>query len=342
MTKTRLLLFILSLTVWGCKKDTEEQLPAKPLVEFKVPAGFPQPVYSFANNPVNDDKFILGRKLFYDPILSVDNSISCESCHQQFVAFAHSGHMLSHGVNNQNGTRNSPGIFNLAWQTDFFWDGGTHSLEQQPLGPITNPVEMGETLSNVIQKLSASPEYPSLFKKAFGDDTIDSNHISKALAMFMSMLVSDHSRYDEYRLQGTGFSDQEKRGYNLFRQKCTSCHQEPLLTDNTFRNNGLESTFSKDPGRAKITLLPQDSGKFKVPSLRNVLLTTPYMHDGRFPTLMLVLDHYSTGIKQSLTLDPLLVNKIPLTYDEKLDLIAFLGTLTDIQFINDNRFAKHE
>ena len=325
----------------GCSEpDVEQPQPQAP-IEFVIPAGFPAPVYDFANNEVNRKRFELGRRLFYDPILSRDNSISCGSCHQQEGAFAHIDHRVSHGIDNLNGTRNSPALFNLAWHNSFFWDGGSNHIEVQPIAPIENPVEMDETLANVVNKLRSNNSYRSQFQAAYGSDSITSQMMLKALAQFMSLLVSSNSKYDKYIRGESGgqLSAQELNGLNLFRLKCGSCHTEPLFTDLTFRNNGLDSTFQDDPGRAIITQSAADSGKFKVPSLRNIEVSFPYMHDGSLNTLAKVLDHYSDGVKSSATLDPSLAGGIPLTTQEKADIISFLKTLTDYRFLTNPDFA---
>lgn len=326
---------------FGCKKDKpDEVIPVdNESVSFYVPPGFPQPVYDFQNNPLTQEGFQLGRKLFYDPLLSSDNSVSCGSCHQQFVAFAHADHNVSHGVNGLLGTRNAPPMFNLAWHSEFFWDGGSNHLETQPIGPLTNPVEMDETIANVIQKLKNTTVYPQLFKSAFGSDSITSQNMLRALAQFTAVLISADSKYDRYMQGNESFTPQEVSGLQLFRQHCESCHKEPLFTDLQYRNNGLDQVFT-DAGRAIITQLPSDSGKFKVPSLRNVVLSYPYMHDGRFKNLNLVLDHYISGVKQSSTVDPLISNGIPLNAQEKSDIISFLQTLTDTKFTTDHRFSE--
>ncbi|MGR6086792.1 MAG: cytochrome-c peroxidase [Arcticibacter sp.] len=325
----------------GCgDPDNEEPQPQAPIV-FQIPSGFPAPVYDFNNNEVNRTRFELGRKLFYDPILSRDNSISCGSCHQQAGAFAHIDHRVSHGIDNLNGIRNSPALFNLAWHNSFFWDGGVNHIEVQPISPIVNPVEMDETLANVVNKLRANNNYRNLFRDAYGSDSITSQMMLKALAQFMSLLVSADSKYDKYVRGESGgqLSSQELNGLNLFRQKCATCHTEPLFTDLSFRNNGLDSTFQDDPGRALITQSAADSGKFKVPSLRNIEVSYPYMHDGSLNTLDKVLDHYINGVKSSSTLDPVLTGGIPLTAQDKSDIISFLRTLTDNKFLTNSEFA---
>lgn len=328
------------LLLSSCNPEEDDEPVNSPSLEFYVPEGFPQPVYSFSNNPITKDGFELGRKLFYDPILSRDSTISCGSCHQQFAAFAHSDHRLSHGIDDQLGKRNAPGLFNMAWFPSFMWDGGVNHIEVQPLAPIANPVEMDEDIANITGKLQRIEAYRNLFKRAFGSDSITLQNTLLAMTQFMGRMISDKSAYDRYRLGNGQLNASEMRGLALFRTNCSGCHTEPLMTDMQFRNNGLDSVFLKDAGRAIITQLPQDSGKFKVPSLRNVALTYPYMHDGRFQTLEKVLDHYSSGVRTSSTLDPLLQQPINLSQQDKNDIIAFLNTLTDHAFISDSRFSE--
>ncbi|GIV26515.1 MAG: cytochrome-c peroxidase [Bacteroidia bacterium] len=338
----RLLLSTLSIFVilTSCKVDPEIK-PALPSDDIRVvvPSGWPQPRYNFENNPLTKEGFVLGRALFYETALSRDNSVSCGSCHQHFVAFANAGHTLSHGVDGKLGNRNAPPLFNLNWHPAFMWDGGINHIEVQPIAPITNPVEMDETLDNVVLKLQQKDFYKKLFKEAFGDETINSQRILKALAQFMGAMYSYQSKYDMVKQGKAQFSASEQRGYNLFVQKCSACHTEPLFTDFTYRNNGLSvNPALQDSGRMRITGDPNDRNKFKVPSLRNVAVTSPYMHDGRFETLQQVLEHYRSGIVQSSTLDPLLQNGISLTDSEKQDLINFLYTLTDYAFLYDKKF----
>jgi cytochrome c peroxidase len=336
------ILFFLILSYSACKIDSK----VKPLVTendiiLTWPAYFPEPIYNFEENPRSKEGFILGKKLFYDPILSRNNTISCGSCHQLFVAFAHADHKISHGVDNLLGVRNSPSLFNLMWQKEFFWDGGSKHIELQPIGPITNPVEMDETLERAVLKLSQNSEYRSLFKAAFKTDSITSQMLLKAIVQFMGSFISASSRYDKNFQDPVKnpFTSDEKAGLAIFEKKCINCHTPPLFSDNNYRNNGLDESFV-DSGRYLITNINSDMGKFKVPSLRNVELTYPYMHDGRFETLDEVLTHYASGIKPSATLDASLSNGIALTLAEKGHLIAFLKTLTDRDFINDKRFKE--
>jgi cytochrome c peroxidase len=327
-------LFISVIILISCKKEIFENT-----FGFKYSSTFPAPVYNVNDYDFSYNKFNLGRTLFYDPILSVDSTVSCATCHEQPHAFAgHSG-AFSEGVFGQFSTRNSPSIANAAWIPNFMWDGGINHIEVMPIAPITNPIEMHETLENVLVKLKRSTKYQSLFKKSFGNETITDQQMLKALSTFMAMIVSDQSKYDKVMRGETTFSSTEQTGFDLFNQKCSSCHSGPLFTDFDYKNNGLDQTFS-DIGRGLITQNPQDYGKFKTPSLRNVELTYPYMHDGRFYNLSQVLDHYSTGIQQSITLDPILQNSIPLTSSEKIALIAFLKTLTDYELLTNRWLSE--
>lgn len=305
---------------------------------FKTPSYFPQPVYTFAGNTQTYERFTLGKHLFFDPILSSDSTISCSTCHEQVHAFGPHNTALSAGVGGVLGTRNAPAIFNLAWSPAFMWDGGINHIEVMPVGPITNTLEMNETIANVVQKLQHSEKYKALFKAAYGTETINDQRMLKALAQYMAMIISDNSKYDRVKRGESTFTATEQAGYTLFQQKCSQCHTEPLFTDHSYRNNGLDATFT-DEGRAHITQLPEDLGKFKVPSLRNLEFSYPYMHDGRFYTLNQVLEHYNSGVHQSATLDPLLSQGIPLTGLERQQLVAFLKTLTDYELLNNTWLA---
>lgn len=301
---------------------------------FNPPVYFPIPVYDFTQNPLDSAKINLGRILFYDPILSTDNTISCASCHSPYNAFAHTDHDLSHGIFDSIGKRNAPALFNLAWQKTFMWDGAINHLDMQALAPISHPKEMGSDISEVIRKLSLSKEYKHLFFVAFKDSTITSSKILKALSQFQLTLVSANAKYDKVKLGKEEFTEQEQNGYQLFKANCASCHSEPLFSNYNFENNGLpmDSTL-KDLGRYEITKNDNDKRKFKVPSLRNLSYTYPYMHDGRFTTLKEVINHYNSGIEKSNTLSTHLYKPIFFTANEKVDLIAFLLTLNDKDFV---------
>ena len=329
------------LLVNSCKKkDVDKGYSPTPLT-FEIPKNFPAAVYQFTNNPLTQQGFDLGRKLFYDGRLSKDGNFPCGSCHQQAAAFATIDHDLSHGFNNQFTTRNAPGLFNMAWHKEMHWDGGINHIEVQPLAPITAPNEMAEDINSVVAKLQADPKYREMFKAAFGEETVTSQRMLFAITQFVARMVSADSKYDRVKAGMASFNTYEETGYQLFQAKCASCHKEPLFTDFSYRNTGLQlNGFLKDYGRMRITNKKDDSLKFKVPSLRNVFQTYPYGHDGRFTSINQMLDHYSTGIQDSPSLDPLLKNKIPLTAAEKFYLTQFLGTLTDSTFLNDKRFAE--
>lgn len=311
-------------TIISCNKSDSNS--AAPL-QFVPPEGWPDTQYDFAANPITNAGFALGKKLFYDGKLSKDGNFPCGSCHQQFAAFANFDHNLSHGFNNQFTTRNAPALYNLAWQTEFHRDGGIAHLDLQPLAPITAPNEMAETIPDVLAKLQTDPDYPKMFKAAFADGEINTANMTKALSQFMLMLVSAGSKYDQVKAGNAQFDVNEAAGYALFQEKgCTSCHSEPLFTNNSFVNDNLPTDpVLNDLGRMAITGNPADLGKFKVPSLRNVALTFPYMHDGRFTSLTAVMNHYSATS--------------PLTSGEQDLLIAFLQTLTDNAFTSNPLFA---
>ena len=309
-------------------------------VKFIVPKGWPQPKYDFKNNPLTKEGFELGRKLFYDGILSKDGNFACATCHQQFAAFATFDHNLSHGFNNSLTIRNAPALQNLTWQSEFMWDGGIVHLDLQPLAPITAQNEMGETIENVIQKLKADNEYRKMFRQVFGEDNINTQKLMQALSQFMLLLVSSNSKYDKVMRGEANFILPEQLGYDIFKKKCATCHAEPFFTDFSYRNVGLVlDNVVKDYGRMKITNEKNDSLKFRVPSLRNVAYTAPYGHDGRFFSLMNVFEHYRRNMVVSNTTDSLLQHKMPLSNYEIGQLTAFLYTLSDSSFLTDKRFA---
>lgn len=328
----------LVVIIAACSKDTIESF----FPGFVKPAHFPEPTYNISGNEVTRDGFELGRRLFYEPRLSRNNTISCGSCHIQSSAFTQHGHDVSHGIDDRLGRRNSPPIMNLAWIPNYMWDGGIFDLDLQPINPITAHEEMDESVSNVIQKLQQDSKYPALFKKAFGNEQISTANFMKALSQFMIMCISSNSKYDSVMLQPgkVRFTAEEQAGYTLVQQKCGGCHKEPLFSDNSFRNNGIGIGANNDLGRYDITLNENDKYKFKVPSLRNLAFTAPYMHDGRFLRLDAVLNHYSSTLQQTPNLDPLLTNKIPLTDTEKTYILSFLNTLNDRYFITNKLLAE--
>jgi len=306
---------------------------------FTVPANFSQPVYDFSKNPLTEHKVLLGRILFYEPMLSKSNTISCESCHSPFSAFTHIDHTLSHGIHDSIGTRNAPALMNLAWQKSFMWDGAVNNLDMQALAPIAHPGEMGSTIIEVVAKLNATEKYRKLFYNAFGDSTATGEKTLKAISQFMLTFISANSKYDKVMRKELVFTEQEAKGYLLFKKNCSSCHTEPLFTNGNFENNGLSRDSAlNDLGRMKVTKQAIDSLKFKVPSLRNIEYSYPYMHDGRFKKLSEVLNHYTSGIHQTNTLAPQLNNGIVLTSNEKVDIINFLLTLSDKEFVFNPKY----
>jgi cytochrome c peroxidase len=305
-----------------------------------IPKDWPKPVYDFSKNPLTEEGFQLGRNLFYDPILSRDNTISCASCHLQQTGFTHVDHDLSHGIEGRIGIRNSMTLMNLAWSKAFMWDGGVNHLEVQFIHPITSEVEMDETMENVVKKLQELPKYQELYKKAFGTNKITGQLTLKALSQFVVMLTTSNSKYDKVVRKEEKFTEMEQKGYNLFKQHCASCHKEPLFTSDIFENNGLAiDTTLNDFGRMRITQNVKDKQKFKVPTLRNAQFTFPYMHDGRFKTLNDVIKHYNSGIIKSKTLSKQLKKPMNLYDDERTELVAFLKTLTDKEFLFNPRFS---
>jgi cytochrome c peroxidase len=330
MKKTLVFMVIFSqIILIACRKNEV----GNSLINFEKPTHFPAATYDFTKNPLTTEGVALGKKLFYDPILSADNTISCGSCHQQQSAFAHQSHDFSHGINDKLGSRNAPSLQNLAWQTAFSWDGGIPHLDLFPFNPIESPVEMGEKVRNVLLKLENHKEYPNLFKKAFDTEGVTTERLMKALSQFQLQIVSADSPYDQFaKGNSAALNADEKEGLMLFKQHCGNCHKEPLFTDNSFRNNGLEA-IGNDFGRSAITLDTLDSRKFKVPTLRNIEKTAPYMHDGRIRKLEDVVEHYRTGIKPSKTLDNALKTPIIMSDTDKKSIVLFLKTLTDNTFL---------
>ncbi len=346
--KAKYFVLLLAFIIGACTsyEATDSDYQNVPLA-LEKPSNFPELMYDVANNPITDKGFLLGKKLFYEGRLASDGVVSCGFCHIQQDAFTHHGHSVSHGVNNNVGTRNTPPIQNLAFQSTFMWDGATDHLDLQPIIPFTSPIEMNGNFETALNWMRNDPEYKKLFEQAFSDKQINSENMLKALGQFMAMAISSNSRFDKYRRQESGgnLSTEELEGYALFQQKCASCHATDIFTDNSFRNNGLPiNPQVNDVGRFRVTEQEQDKYKFKVPSLRNIEKTAPYMHDGRFYSLEAVLEHYNSGVVLSSTLDPSLLSNgitgIPLTNSQKVKIIAFLKTLTDTQFLTDKRFSE--
>lgn len=313
---------------------------------FQMSAIFPMPDLP-RDNPLTVERVALGKKLFFDKCVSINNQQSCADCHLPEKAFT-DGRRFARGAEGKLGERHTMPLFNLAWKSQFFWDGRAKNLRQQVLEPIQNPIEMHQTLTNLILKLAqANDDYPALFSAAFGSPEITSEKISLALENYLLTLTSFDSKFDRVLAGQEKFSPEEQRGFELFSTEydprrgqfgadCFHCHGGPLFQSQSFANNGLDSVFS-DLGRAKVTGKSSDIGKFAVPSLRNIALTAPYMHDGRFRTLEQVVEHYCTGVKRSPTLDPNLARHpdggVPLSEADKKALVAFLKTLTDEKFL---------
>ena len=303
-----------------------------------TPNSWPEPTYNFNKNELDTSIIKLGKTLFYDPILSADSTISCASCHSPYNAFTHVDHQLSHGIKDRVGKRNSPVLFNLAWSKSFMWDGAVNHLDVQALAPIENHLEMDEKLSNVLIKLSRNEKYRKWFKQAYGTEKITGERMLKAISQFMLTLVSSNSKYDKVKRNESGvqFTATEQKGYAIFLQHCASCHTEPLFTNNSFQNNGLTpDSLLNDVGRMAVTQNKSEAYKLKVPTLRNIERSAPYMHDGRYRNLQMVLFHYSNGIHQSSTLASELKTGINLSEDDKKCIISFLKTLTDNEFLNN-------
>jgi cytochrome c peroxidase len=332
-TKTFLGITVCSLLMAAGSQPTHS-------VQLDVPKNWPPLVYDLSRNPLTQEGIELGRKLFHDPILSKDSTTSCSSCHSSYTAFSHVDHKLSHGIHDSIGTRNASALMNLAWSRSFMWDGAVNHLDMQPLAPINHTGEMAESTQHVVFKLENSRTYRRMFAEAFGDSMIFSDRMLKALAQFQLSLISAGSRYDRMKAGVELFTEQEQNGYLIFQAHCNACHKEPLFTTGEFANNGLPpDNLLRDGGRTRITHDPKDSLCFKIPTLRNVEFSFPYMHDGRFKTLRQVLDHYDHGIMKSATLAPELRAGVPLTSDQRTDLVAFLLTLSDREFVMDPAHA---
>lgn len=332
MKKIHLVFFILVAFTFGAL------LHEAPL--FTAPKNWPKPVYDLKKNPLSRARINLGRVLFYDPILSRDSTISCNSCHSQYTAFAHVDHALSHGIDNRIGTRNAPALMNLAWMSQFMWDGAINHLDMQALAPMSNPLEMDEKIQHVVQKMQRTKIYPTLFYQAFGDSAITGARLLKSISQFMITLVSSNSKYDSVMRHQAQFTTQELNGYQLFKKNCSACHTEPLYTNNTFQSNGIPvDTSLHDFGRVTMSHARTDSFLYKVPTLRNIEFSAPYMHDGRFKTLNAVLKHYTEGIDTTQIQSVTLKKRIHFNSNEKVDLIAFLITLSDRQFLFDTSYS---
>lgn len=336
---------LLCLFFWmGCDSTTpmvdDDPKPPTPYT-LVVPARFPEmeiPVH----NPMTVEGVALGRRLFFDPILSADGSKSCASCHLQQTAFSDSNR-VSEGVGGARGVRQAMPLMNIGYVNDLFWDGRAESLEAQALQPVENDLELAEDWDHVVAKLQAHPTYPAAFEAAFGTRTLADTLVVKALAQFERTLLSGNAKFDRVNRGEDAFTEAEQRGFDLFfteKADCFHCHGTLLFTDNRFHNNGLD-VAPADSGRAGVSGQAFEVGLFRSPSLRNIAHTAPYMHDGRFETLEEVIRHYNFGVQRSPTLDPLMQNGrfLFLTDANVQDLIAFLHTLSDPEFLANPAFA---
>jgi cytochrome c peroxidase len=348
-------LSLLSCEEWGGKKPHV----TTPYV-LQIPTGMPQPALP-EDNPLTVEGILLGRQLFYDPILSLDSSQSCASCHNPAFGFTDNGSAFSVGVDGSVGDRNSMPLHNLAWHQTFFWDGRSPSLREQALDPISNPIEMKEDVMHVVVKLQRQPRYQAAFEAAFGEDVVTPERMGLAMEQFMLTILSGgESKFDRFEAGLESLTPEEELGLQLFNGEsnpnsptpgadCFHCHGGALFTNHKFMNNGLDSSLT-DLGLGAVTGKASDDGKFKVPSLRNIAYTAPYMHDGRFQTLEQVIEFYDSGVApNSPNLDPSMVGFVQmhsgatglnLTLAQRQALVAFLNTLTDTRIETDTLYLN--
>ncbi len=357
--KVRILSIILALIaigIWSCKDDEPAEAIVHDTTPYELDYGSFLPPSIAEDNPLTIQGVKLGRMLFHEKMLSKDESQSCATCHIQEFAFSDTA-TLSIGVQGLPGKRQAMAVFNMAWNiNEFFWDGRAHLLRDQSLLPIQDELEMDETLDGVIAKLNGSQMYKDQFMRAFGSEEITSEKMSLAMEQFMNSIVSTNSRYDEFLEDSAVFTASEKRGHDLFFQEyneffpdesgadCAHCHSGLNFENDEYMNNGLDAGADQtDIGRESVTSNALDKAKFKVTSLRNIEVTAPYMHDGRFKTLEEVVEHYNSGLKGSASLDPALeatrATGLMLTEQDKADLVAFLKTLTDQSLLNNNNYT---
>ncbi|MDA0973360.1 MAG: c-type cytochrome [Bacteroidetes bacterium] len=359
MKKVIALTILAVIVIASCKKDDDPITPS-PAVYDDTPyelyiGNFPAPEIA-ADNELTQQKVHLGRMLFFEKRLSALDNQSCASCHRQTGAFSDTS-QFSMGTFGDLGGRQAMAVVNLAWNTNgFFWDGRSPTLRHQSLQPIQNPVEMAETLDNVVAKLDQDQMYKDQFIRAFGDESITSERMGLAMEQFMMTIVSNDSKYDRFIAGIETLTESEERGRELFFQEynpffqeisgadCAHCHSGINFENDQFMNNGLDSDAEfEDMGRYDVTEDEADRAKFKVPTLRNIELSPPYMHGGRFQTLEEVIDHYNEGIQLSSTVDPAIANTeatgLMLTEEDKADLVNFLKTLTDDTFLNNSEYS---
>jgi len=326
------LLFLLA----SCSNDDYEPLVRdNPELSINIPFDFPQVNNSFYTNKPTKYGVTLGEKLFHEKRFSADNTISCASCHIKSSAFA-DNNVQAIGIEGRIGLRNTPPIQNLAFMRFYNWDGSKLSLENQPIVPIITHEEMDSSILEVIRKIQNDGSYRELFQKTFGDENITPERIYRSIAQYEYTLISANSKYDKVKRNKATFTENEMKGYQLFQQKCATCHSTELFTDQSFRNIGFPiNTNSNEAGRARVTGSMDEYMSFRVPSLRNVEYTAPYGSFGQFATLKDVLDYFDNGVIDADNLDPVFKNngnRIPLTEQEKEDLISFMKTLSDVEF----------
>jgi cytochrome c peroxidase len=330
-------LFVLIPLFWvACKKDAPIQKQEIGLAFIAIPEGFP-PIDFPADNAFTKERWLLGKALFYEKQLSLDSSVSCASCHSQQFGFSDNV-ALSKGFKQRLGNRNSPSIINVAYHPYFTREGGVPSLEMQVLVPIQEHNEFNNNILDIAKRLSSNKKLQDLSNLAY-NRPLDFYVIPRALATFERSLISGNSKYDQYKKGTLSLSDEEEKGMNLFfsdRTNCSDCHSGFNFTNYQFENNGLYETYN-DPGRKRLTGLDSDLAKFKVPSLRNIEVTAPYMYDGSLPDLEAVLNHYNSGGKQHPN-KSVKIQNLQLNQDEKKQIIAFLKTLTDVSFLNQSIF----
>lgn len=348
------IIIILGLSIWCISCQTSDDTSPNKPYDFRYD-GLSEPNLPI-DNKLTSNGVELGRHLFYETSLSEDHTMSCASCHIQSNAFSDTN-QFSTGVKGLFGKRQAMAIFNMGWNTNgFFWDGRAKSLREQSLMPIQDHLEMNLSISKVEERLSINPNYIQFFNKAFTNGKIDSVNIALALEQFMFSIVSNNSKYDLMQAGKVQFTAQEQRGMELFfgsfnannpnisGAECSSCHGGPNFENDLYMNNGLDTDAEHiDLGRQNVYDNPKLRAKFKVPSLRNIALTKPYMHDGRFKNLMDVINHYNHGVKYSSTVNPTLISiqnqGLQLSLNDKLALIAFLNTLTDLELMTKSEYS---
>lgn len=339
MKKVLLILFCCCLLL-SCERVHQLKLFSveNPELSMEIPYGFPAWSPALEHNKPTRYGVALGERLFNEKRLSHNNTISCSSCHQRTAAFAdHEKQAI--GIYGRVGLRNTPPLQNLAFMLHYNWDGNKRALEKQPLVPIITHEEMNSSIVEVMNKLAKDGSYRELFFNAFGDTAITPERIYRSLAQYQYTLISANSKYDRIQRQegSVSFTAAEARGYRIFEQKCTPCHSTGLFTDQSFRNIGFpQHSSTEEAGRARVTGRAEDYMRFRVPSLRNIEYTAPYGSFGQFPTLRALLDYLDAGVLESENLDPILKkqgNRIPLSHQEKEDILAFLKTLSDPEFV---------